>query len=185
MPAKPGRRTVITRIAMLVVVIAITIGIFLVRDQLQQLEGWGYPGIFLLSILANATVIIPVPGVVITTTMAAVFNPAGVAVASGLGAALGELTGYTAGYSGQIVLEGREKYLKLVEWMKKYGGWTVLLLAFIPNPAFDLAGIIAGSLKMPVSKFLVWCAAGKIMKMLLFAYAGSTIFNWIESLISN
>ncbi|MBA4420852.1 MAG: DedA family protein [Anaerolinea sp.] len=178
------RREIIKRLLLFLPVIAITVGVFLIRDQLKQLEGYGYPGIFLLSILANATLIIPVPGVVITSTMATVFNPLGVALAAGLGAALGELTGYMAGYSGQIVVEGRERYLRLVEWMKKYGGWTILFLAFIPNPAFDMAGIVAGGLKMPVAKFLMWCAIGKILKMLVFAYAGSSIFNWLGSIFS-
>jgi membrane protein DedA with SNARE-associated domain len=68
--------------------------------------------------------------------------------------------------------------------MKKYGGWTVLFLAFIPNPAFDMAGIVAGALKMPIKRFLIWCAIGKIMKMLVFAYAGSTIFSWLEKLFT-
>ena len=37
--------------------------------------------------------------------MGAIFNPIGVAVAAGLGAAIGELSGYLAGFSGQGVVE--------------------------------------------------------------------------------
>jgi membrane protein DedA with SNARE-associated domain len=133
-------------------------------------------------VLANSTVIIPVPGVVLTSTFAAVFPPIGVAIAAGLGAALGELSGYLAGYSGRLVVENRAHYDQFVEWMRRYGDWTILVLAFLPNPAFDLAGIMAGGLKLPVPRFLVFCAAGKIMKMLVFAYAGGSILRWISML---
>ena len=58
-----GRRNLL-RILALLVVIAISIYIFSIRDQAQELAKYGYPGIFLLSILANATVLLPAPGVV-------------------------------------------------------------------------------------------------------------------------
>lgn len=166
----------------LVPVIVITVLIFVFREKLQHLEGWGLPGVFILSIIANATVIIPVPGVLLTTTMATVFHPVGVALAAGTGATLGEITGYLAGYSGQIVIENRKYYQRIVEWMRKYGPWTIMFLAFIPNPAFDMAGIVAGALKMPISKFLIWCWIGKVLKMLVFALAGSGIMYWLNNL---
>jgi len=56
--------------------------------------------------------------------------------------------------------------------MRKYGPLTVFLLALVPNPVFDIAGLTAGILKMPVLKYLFWCLLGKIGKMLIFAYAG-------------
>lgn len=166
----------------LVPVILITILIFVFRDRVKQLEGFGLPGIFLLSIVANATVILPVPGVLLTSTMATVYPPIWVALAAGSGAAIGEITGYIAGYSGQIVIENKSYYARVVDWMRKYGGWTIVFLAFIPNPAFDMAGIVAGALKMPIVKFLLWCWVGKFLKMLAFALAGSGIFFWLNNL---
>jgi uncharacterized membrane protein YdjX (TVP38/TMEM64 family) len=56
--------------------------------------------------------------------------------------------------------------------MNKNGSLTILILAIIPNPLFDLAGLIAGAMKMPVLKFLFWCWIGETVKMLIFAYAG-------------
>ena len=49
----------------------------------------------------------------------------------------------------------------------------ILVLAIIPNPFFDLAGIAAGTLKMPVWQFLLACLVGKTIKMVAFAYAGA------------
>jgi uncharacterized membrane protein YdjX (TVP38/TMEM64 family) len=178
-----SKRTLnIIRVVVLLAVIAITIVLVINRDKLQGLQAYGYPGIFLFSILANATILIPVPGVIFTSAMGAVFNPLWVSVAAGSGAALGELSGYLAGFSGQAVVEDSKRYDQVVRWMEIYGELTTLVLAFIPNPLFDLAGLIAGLLKMPVWKFLLYCTIGKILKMMMFAYAGDWVINFIENL---
>ena len=52
----------------------------------------------------------------------------------------------------------------------------IILLAFIPNPLFDMAGFIAGAGKVPLWKFLIFTWIGKVAKMLLFAYLGAGIF---------
>jgi uncharacterized membrane protein YdjX (TVP38/TMEM64 family) len=178
---KLSKRTLnIIRVIVLLAVIALTIFLVIKREEIQALKAYGYPGIFLFSILANATIFVPVPGVMFTSAMGAVFNPLFVSIAAGAGAALGELSGYMAGFSGQPVVEGSERYQRVVRWMEKYGDVTILVLAFIPNPLFDLAGIIAGILKMPIWKFLIYCVIGKILKMMIFAYAGNWVMMTIE-----
>jgi len=178
-----SKRTLnIIRVVVLLAVIAVTIVLVINRDKLQSLQAYGYPGIFLFSILANATILIPVPGVIFTSAMGAVFNPFWVSLAAGAGAALGELSGYLAGFSGQAVVEDSKRYDQVVSWMEKYGELTTLVLAFIPNPLFDLAGLIAGLLKMPLWKFLLYCVIGKILKMMMFAYAGDWVINFLENL---
>lgn len=150
------------------------------RDNIQHLEVYGYPGLFLISLLSNATIFVPLPGVVITSAMAVVFNPFWVAIASGTGAALGEFSGYLAGISGQPMLQKSQNYLQLKDWMGRNQSWTILLLAFIPNPLFDMAGFIAGASRMPVWKFFLFCLIGKVAKMLVFAYLGAGIFGVFE-----
>jgi uncharacterized membrane protein YdjX (TVP38/TMEM64 family) len=165
------------RVALGLMVLAITILLILNRDKVQALQQYGYTGIFLFSVLSNATILFPLPGVVVTTAMGAVFNPFWVAIAAGLGAAVGELSGYLAGVSGQIFLQNRQRTQQVEQWMQKHGSWTILLLAFIPNPLFDLAGFVAGSMKLPLWKFLLLTVVGKIGKMLLFAYLGAGIYS--------
>jgi uncharacterized membrane protein YdjX (TVP38/TMEM64 family) len=62
----------------------------------------------------------------------------------------------------------------MVQWLKKNGTLSILLLSAIPNPFFDLTGAAAGALKMPVYKFLFWTWIGETIKMLFFAYAGAS-----------
>jgi membrane protein DedA with SNARE-associated domain len=100
-------------------------------------------------------------------------------VAAGSGAALGELSGYLAGFSGQGVVQRVKWHAQLEDWMRRYGDITILVLSFVPNPAFDVAGITAGALKLPLYRFLFWCWLGKVIKMLVFAYGGSTILNFV------
>lgn len=177
--SKKARNLQIIRILVLIFVIALTVYLLSVRDRIQELEGYGYPGIFLVSLLSSATVLIPVPGVIVTSAMGAIFNPFWVAVVAGLGAGIGEISGYLAGFSGQAVIERVKWHEKLEKWIQKYGDLTILVLAIIPNPIFDMAGMTAGALKMPVGKFLVWCCIGKIIKMLAFSYGGATVIKWL------
>lgn len=179
-----GWRLTAARIISLTFVIAITIYIYSIREQAEALQAYGYPGIFLLSILANATVLLPAPGIALTFTFGAVFHPLGVAVAAGLGAALGELTGYAAGFSGRGLVDGSKAYTRIERWTERYGTLTILFLAFIPNPLFDIAGAAAGALGMPLLQFLFWASIGKILKMLMFAYAGAASVDWLIDLFS-
>ncbi|HVP21739.1 MAG TPA: VTT domain-containing protein [Anaerolineaceae bacterium] len=176
-----GWKLTLARIAALLFVIGITITIFIFRTQVHQLQMLGYPGIFLVSLLSNATIILPVPGVLFTSLMGAVFNPVLVALAAASGATLGELSGFLAGFSGQAVAEKTKAYQRIEPWMQRYGHWTILVLAFVPNPFFDIGGMVAGAMKMPVWRFLLFCWIGKFGKMLLFAYGGASIFGFFSS----
>ncbi len=170
-----GWRLTVVRVLALLFVLGLTLVLYIFRQQVHRLQGLGYPGIFLVSLFSSATIILPVPGVLFTSVMGAVFNPFWVAVAAASGAALGELSGYLAGFSGQGVAERTPAYERIEGWMKRYGQWAILVLGFIPNPFFDVAGMIAGALKMPLWRFLLFCWIGKLAKMLLFAYGGATV----------
>lgn len=164
-------------------VVAITIYIYSIRDRSKDFAAYGYPGIFLITLLANATIFIPAPGIAVVFAMGSIFNPVGVALAAGTGGALGELTGYLAGFGGQAVVERTNIYDHIHPWVEKYGGWAILVFAAIPNPFFDLAGIAAGVSKMPLWRFLLFCWIGQIIKMVFFAYTGAYSINWLSVFI--
>ena len=184
-PATERKKTIyltnVLRVLALFAVIGITLYIFSIRDKVEQFAGLGYPGVFLVALLANATVLLPAPGVAVIYAMGAIFNPFGVGLAAGTGGALGEVSGYLAGFSGQAVVERTEVYNRVRPWVDKYGGWAILVLSAIPNPFFDIAGIAAGIAKMPLRTFLLFTWIGQLIKMTLFALAGHySITLWNE-----
>jgi uncharacterized membrane protein YdjX (TVP38/TMEM64 family) len=180
--APPDRRMAWVRLLTLGLVVAIMATIFLLRDHIQELAHFGYLGVFLVALIANATVFVPVPGVAMVFTMGAVFNPLLVAVFAGVGAALGELTGYLLGFSGQGLVEHAGWYQRIQSWMMEHPRWIglgIMVMSAIPNPFFDATGIAAGTMKIPVWYFLIFCTIGSTLKMLLFAFGGNTILNRI------
>src|SRR4030043_1718824 len=160
------------QILALLFVIAISVVIFLNREWVVALGAYGYLGVFLISIITCSSIVVPVPGWILIATLGAILNPILVGVISGIGGTIGEMTGYLLGYGGRIAVENTGIYGRMVYWMKRWGGATIFVLALIPNPFFDLAGIIAGLLRFPIWKFLLFGAAGRIPKNILFAYIG-------------
>ena len=161
------------RFLVIVVVLALSAAIFAARDQLIQLAALGYAGIFLISLLSSATIILPAPSLALVFAMGSALPWLPVGLAAGLGEALGELTGYAAGFAGRAVIEDRPAYERLESWMGRRGGITIFVLSVIPNPFFDLAGIAAGTLRYPVGRFLLFCWLGKTIKTTAVAWLGS------------
>jgi len=163
--------------------------------------GWyyTYAGVFLISIAVSATVILPAPGWVIIATLGATLNPFLVGIVSAMGGTVGELTGYLLGYGGRptirnISLDWRSlrwlettaphpvssaakflrsiDYPRMVGWMNRRGGWVIFVLALVPNPLFDVAGAVAGAVRMPVWKFMLYGFLGRTPKHIAYALAG-------------
>ncbi|HEX6034021.1 MAG TPA: VTT domain-containing protein [Anaerolineales bacterium] len=175
--------TNLLRILALFAVVGITLYIYSIRERVAEFQQFGYPGIFLIAMLANATVLLPAPGVAVIYAMGAIFNPLGVGLAAGLGGTVGELSGYLAGFSGQAVVERMDIYNRIRPWVDKYGGWAILVLSAIPNPFFDVAGIAAGIAKMPLQTFLLFSGIGQLIKMTAFALAGHYSISLLSSFI--
>jgi membrane protein YqaA with SNARE-associated domain len=171
-PPPPWRLRIVQALTVIVIVAALGAALYF-RDRLQELEKHGYAAVFLVGLVSNATLILPVPGLAVSSVMGGVFNPWIVGIVGGVGQALGELTGYMAGYSGQTLVDENRVYDRLTHWMQRYGVWAIFVLALVPNPLFDVGGMIAGALRLPLWKFLVSCMAGKVLKNILFALAGS------------
>lgn len=153
------------------IVIAITAGIYLVYGQhperLTELKNYVYLGAFLVSVLGNATIILPgaVLGI-LTAIGVAIYQDTGpigpimVGLAGGGGAAIGEITGYLAGFSGRGIIGKVKIYDRLVAWVGKWGAVAIFFFSLVPL-VFDLAGIVAGALRVPLWKFLLACWLGR------------------------
>ena len=174
------RRQLAIRAGVIAAVITFSLLILLNADKLRQLGNYGYVGVFLLSFLTNATIVVPVPSWLIPIIAGTSLNPFVVGLVVGTGESLGELTGFAAGASGRIIVEDRERYQWLSGLANRYGLWLFIVLGFIPNPFFDLAGIMAGALKIPLISFLAATWTGKTARAMLLAYGGYRVFGeWL------
>jgi len=160
----------------LLLVIAIWVGVFYFYREypgrVSALQTYGYLGAFLLSLLFNATVILPLGGIGVVFALGAVLPlPVVVGVAGGIGAAIGEITGYMAGYSGRGIAQKSRFYGRMEGWVKRWGSWAIFGFSIVPF-AFDLAGISAGVLRFPFWKFFVLCWLGRTILYIVAAVAG-------------
>lgn len=144
------------------------------RDNLRDVEQFGYLGAFLISVLAGSTIIIYVPGVPVIFTLGGILKyPAFVGLAAGLGEAIGELTSYLAGYGGRGFLKKRYKFFSRIEgWIKRRGSLVLFISSSIFNPFFDFIGATAGAMRFPLWKFFLLCWAGKTVKGMAVAFLG-------------
>ena len=163
--------------------IAVTAGVFLFRDHFHVWDGYGYLGIFLLSLIGNASVVLPMPAFLTALAGGSVLNPVVVGVVAAAGATIGELSGYLAGVSGQGVVGNIRGAERVERWMHRYGLTTLFVLAAVPNPLFDVAGIAAGASRMPMRHFLPVTWAGKVVKFLAIAYIGAGSAGLLESVL--
>jgi uncharacterized membrane protein YdjX (TVP38/TMEM64 family) len=69
--------------------------------------------------------------------------------------------------------------------MARYGAIVVTLLAAFPNPVFDMAGLVAGSVRMKWWRFLFAVWIGKTIQGIMAAYAGALSLGWVEKLLAH
>lgn len=131
--------------------------------------------LFGLAAISSATLILPAPGVALTAIAGAAGDPIVVGIVAGLGQAVGELTGYLAGWSGRAFLPDNAAANRVSGWLKRRGLIVIFVLALVPNPLFDVAGIAAGVLRIPVLGYLAAAAGGKVIKNIIIAGGASTV----------
>jgi len=191
-PVKGGflhwlRRRIIP-IAGLVLVLSIMAVILYVNTQcpekIDDLKEYGYPGAFLISVVFNATLILPAGNILIQMTLGTtVLSPVLVGLVSGAGAAVGETTGYVAGRSGRGLLARSKMYGRVEEWVRKWGILTIFVFSVVPF-IFDLVGIAAGALRLPFWKFFLACMLGRMILYVTVVWLASlgykSVLPWFD-----
>jgi membrane protein YqaA with SNARE-associated domain len=138
----------------------------------DDISAYGYLGVFLVSLLAATVLFVPIPSIPIVFLMGAILNPFLVGLVSGIGESLGEITGYTAGFSGRETLDNRQRYTRIKGWMRLRGTLVLFLFSAIPNLFFKLVGVAAGAIRYPFWKYLLVVFAGKTLKGTVIALLG-------------
>lgn len=198
-----------TAVRLAVVVTALTLALtpgvilFIFPNLTDSVAGFSYGGVFLTNLASTATGFFPVPGLTAAaqTLIATEGEKSGVpwlvGVAGGAGMAVGEITAYYGGYLGAELVRGREfggpgrlrrtieRLVGGVNWlMQRWGMATLFVLAAVPNPLFEVAGLTAGSVRMPFRRFIISVTAGKILRGILLAYYGVSALDGIKDLFS-
>ena len=174
----------ITALCAGVIAVGVVFGVWMFVGGASNVTWWkalGYPGVFLLSLLASGGMVFPIPSLAATCGAAGLeLNLFAVGILSGLGEAIGELSGYAIGYGGRSVIQGRKLYIRVREWMSRWGMPIILIVSIIPNPIFDFVGIAAGALKYPVKRFLLIVWIGKTAKGIIIAHTCYWIVQWVR-----
>jgi len=167
-------------------------------EVIQQLSHWmenlalqyGYFGIFLISLVGALSIIFPIPYTVIIFTLgglkvgeAWVFEPFWIAVAAGIGSAIGEFSGYLIGFGGRKAIS--EKYRKkmdfLVKVFNRFGSLAIFVFALTPLPD-DLLFIPLGVMRYSIIRTFIPALIGKFCMNLIVAYSGRFSVNVIRDI---
>jgi uncharacterized membrane protein YdjX (TVP38/TMEM64 family) len=152
------------------------------KTTLDEFAWLAYLIVFAATLLSSLTIVAPVPiAATLMIAAAAEWNPVLVSLSASIGGAFGELSGYYAGYLGKKILIGEytKEYDRVASWINRYGFWAISFLAFQPVLPFDVAGLIAGSLKMPLWKFLPALWVGKFPKFIILCYFGTKFIHFL------
>ena len=162
-----------------VLTVLMAVSIVVYKEEVQELQHFGYLGAFFISILGGATVIIPVPMLAVVFALGGVMQyPWLVAIASALGELVGALTIYMTGHgAGKAISNSKHgriqvAYDRMLNLMEKRGPLTLFIVASIVNPFFYPAALACGALRFGLKKYIPIVLAGKIIKGLTVVYAG-------------
>jgi uncharacterized membrane protein YdjX (TVP38/TMEM64 family) len=152
------------------------------HDIFDNLKSYGYAGVFVLSLFLNATIIVPVSAMTVIAALGATLPlPWLVGVIGGIGAGIGEVTAYIAGRSGRALVAKNKVFQRVEKWVQKWGFVAIFFLSIVPF-IFDVVGITAGVMKMPVWKFMVATWLGRTISYVAVAYLGKTLLDAIPFL---
>ena len=167
-------------VAVLILSISLSIGLFLFRDYFRDLRNLGLIGIFLINLVSSATFFVSGPAFLTVVAGGSIYHPLLVAFVASLGASVGDMVAYLFGYSGRNLTVHRlqkKLWFKVIEGLfKTYGTIFVLVLALIPNPFFDALGLFAGVLGMKYSKFFFLMLVGRFARFVILALIGAKYY---------
>jgi membrane protein YqaA with SNARE-associated domain len=187
-PPKGNRlRRILVPAATIVLVLVISAVLYAFRHEIEGLKNYAYAGVFVVSLLSSATVVVPVPGIVVFVPLLSSLNPVLVGIVGAVGSIIGETTGYAAGYSGRDLASRGRNYVRVEGWVKKRGSLIIFLFAVLPVLPLDVAGIVAGAVRYPLWKFMLVAGLGKVIKyvalMLVAAWGAQWIMPWITKFL--
>ena len=181
------KKRIIPLLALLIIAV-ISVALFFYGrnpETVAELGKLRYLGAFLISLIGNASVLLPGIVLPILTALGVdcyrasgeLAGPIIIGLAGGTGAAIGEIVGYMAGYSGSAIVENKKRYQSFVGWVRRWGAIAIFIFALVPL-VFDLVGIVAGVIRFPLWKFLLVCWLGRTL--LYVGAVAAVAFGWAK-----
>lgn len=150
---------------------------YLYKDYLKDASILGYLGLFVINFASSATFFVSSPAFLTVIAGGHLYAPLNVAIVSSLGASLGDMVGFLFGHSGRHLVKKRLDKHKTVRFLEKHfhrhGMLIIFLMAIIPNPFFDVIGILAGMLNYPPMRFFIVMFVGRFIRYWALAQVGA------------
>ncbi len=172
----PQKRSWIRPMLVAAIAIALNIIAYLMipPDLAYRLGALGYIGVFLITLISNATIVVPIPYFGLVAALSPGLSMVGVGIAGALGSVIGESVGFFVGRSGRGVVEQTRFY----RWVQRQleHPWRAFVVLFAlsapPNPAFDVAGLTAGAMGLPYWIFLSAVFLARLVRFGIVAFFG-------------
>jgi len=147
-------------------------------------QTYGYLGSFILSVLSNLIIFVPIPYLLIVFWLSAILDPWVLAIVSGFGATLGKVIVYHIGVGGRKFLsEDQKKKLEFAKQiMNRYGALAIFVMAVTPIPD-DVLYLPLGMMRFNPLRFFFYCLLGKIVLTAIIAVGGHYSYKWVSYLL--
>ena len=153
----------------------------------QLFAPYRYFGVFAISFLGTASIIVPIPYTLVILQLGLsggiLWDPLLLTIAGGIGSTLGEMVGYALGYFGRKIVssERQRKMEYLVRIFDRFGPLAIFLFALTPLPD-DLLYIPLGLMRYKFYKAFIPTIAGKFLMIFIIVYFGKTAGDTIRLL---
>lgn len=167
-----GRTHIGAKVGAVAALLAFNVALFVLPLDLRFLGALAYPGAFLITLLANAAVVVPIPYIPVVAHIARTADSVAlVVVAAALGSALGESAAFFVGRVEKDLFAGHPLYERLRRMAASPWRAGLFLFAFaVPlNPLFDLGGLAAGAVGVPYRLFLLAVGLGRLVRFAILA----------------
>ncbi len=176
---KSARQAYVLGTLGIVLTILMAVAIVVYKEEVKELQHYGYMGAFFISILGGATIIIPVPMLAVVFALGGVMpSPWLVGLSAALGETVGALTIYMTGHgAGRAISSSKQgriqkAYDRMLDLIERRGAITLLAVTSVVNPFFYPAAFACGALRFGLRKYIFIVLIGKIIKCMTVVYAG-------------
>lgn len=160
------------KIAAVAAFVALNVALLFAPIDYSGLGALAYAGAFLITLIANAAVVLPVPYIPIVANIAlASDSPALVVLIAALGSAVGESVAFAVGRVEKDLFTGHAWYERSSRFFSHEWRAALFLFLFaIPlNPVFDVGGLAAGALGISFRTFFLSVWLGRVIRFAIIA----------------